>query len=256
MVGLSVSASASGSVVRAADFSGLGITSSPKILEAQNGYCESFSGKGNFRLDEIVERLGDPYVLETPGNNLKPYPCCMSAHPSIDALRELIDEKDITTDDVERIDIDLMKPNMMNLSYNHPKTGLQGKFSAPYTLSRMLMDRELRLDTFTDEAVNDPAAQAMMKKVHVHLAEVPDWKQGAARPATVTVRTKGGDIFRKTGTKSRGNATWPLTKDEVHGKFRDCAERNFGRDKTAEALAILTSLEEQESVHPLMSLLA
>ena len=68
--------------VRAADFSGLGITSSPKILEAQNGYCESFSGKGNFRLDEIVERLGDPYVLETPGNNLKPYPCCMSAHPS------------------------------------------------------------------------------------------------------------------------------------------------------------------------------
>ena len=66
----------------------------------------------------------------------------------------------------------------------------------------------------------------------------------AARPATVTVRTKGGDIFRKTGTKSRGNATWPLTKDEVHGKFRDCAERNFGRDKTAEALAILTSLEE------------
>ena len=242
--------------VRAADFSGLGITSSPEILEAQNGYCESFSGKGNFRLDEIVERLGDPYVLETPGNNLKPYPCCMSAHPSIDALRELIDEKDFTTDDVERIDIDLMKPNMMNLSYNDPKTGLQGKFSAPYTLSRMLMDRELRLDTFTDEAVNDPAAQAMMKKVHVHLAEVPDWKQGAARPATVTVRTKGGDIFRKTGTKSRGNATWPLTKDEVHGKFRDCAERNFGRDKTAEALAILTSLEEQESVRPLMSLLA
>ena len=97
-------------------------------------------------------------------------------------MRELIDEKDITTDDVERIDIDLMKPNMMNLSYNHPKTGLQGKFSAPYTLSRMLMDRELRLDTFTDEAVNDPAAQAMMKKVHVHLAEVPDWKQCPAPP--------------------------------------------------------------------------
>ncbi len=242
--------------VRAADFAEAGITASPEILEAQNGYCESFSGKGNFRLDEVVERLGNPYVLETPGNNLKPYPCCMSAHPSIDALRELIDEKNLTAHDVERIDVDLMKPNMMNLSYNRPKTGLQGKFSAEYTLSRMLMDRALRLDTFTDEAVNDPAAQAMMEKVHVHLAEVPEWKRGTARPATVTVQTKSGETLRKTGTMSRGNAAWPLTKDEVHGKFRDCAERRIGRDKVDEALAILTSLEEQESIHPLMALLA
>ena len=242
--------------VRAADFAEAGITASAEILEAQNGYCEAFSGKGNFRLEETVKQLGNPYVLETPGNNLKPYPCCMSAHASIDALRDLIDEKNLTAGDVERIDVDLMKPNIMNLSYNRPKTGLQGKFSAEYTLSRMLMDRTLRLDTFTDEAVNDPAAQAMMEKVHVHLTEVPGWKEGTARPSTVTVHTKGGETLRKTGTKSRGNATWPLMEDEVHEKFRDCAERKIGREKTDEALASLTSLEEQESIHPLMSLLA
>ncbi|MEE9240468.1 MAG: hypothetical protein V3U53_04695, partial [bacterium] len=240
----------------AADFTAAGITASPEILEAQNGYCESFSGKGNFRLDEVVDRLGNPYVLESPGNNLKPYPCCMSAHASIDALRDLIDEENLTADQVERIDVDLMKPNMMNLSYNRPKTGLEGKFSAEYTLSRILMDGTLRLDTFTDEAVNEPAAQAMIEKVHVHLAEEPGWEEGTARPATVTVRKKDGETLQKRGERSRGTALWPLSEEEVHEKFRDCAERKLGPEKAGEALSILTSLEEQSSVHPLMSLLA
>jgi 2-methylcitrate dehydratase PrpD len=242
--------------VRACDFTETGITANPQILEAPNGYCESFSGKDNFRLNDIVDRLGNPFVLETPGNNLKPYPCCMSAHASIDALRDLIDENDLSVDRVERIDVHLMKPNMMNLSYNRPKTGLQGKFSAEYTLSRILMDRTLRLETFTDDAVNDPAAREMVEKVHVHLAEVPEWRQGAARPATVAVLTKDGSTLTKKNSISRGNAVRPMTEEEVHGKFRDCAKRNFGPEKIEEALALLTQLEAQPEIRTLVSLVA
>lgn len=242
--------------VRAADFVEAGLTSNIDILEAKNGYGECFSGKDNFRLDELIAQLGNPFVLEKPGTNLKPYPCCMSAHIAIDALRALIDENSFSAEDVERIDVELMKPNMMNLSYNRPKTGLEGKFSAEYTLSRMLMDRVLRLDTFTDEAVNEPAAQAMMERIYVQEANVPDWKQGTARPATVTVHTKNGTTLQRTGTESRGNATRPMTDDEVQGKFRDCALRCLKESEIEEVLSLLTRLEEQKEIHTLMSLLA
>ncbi len=242
--------------VRAAGFVSAGITANSGILEAPIGYCVAFSGKDGYRLDEITGRLGSPYVFEKPGNNLKPYPCCMSAHASIDALRDLIAEEDLSAEGVERIDLALMAPNLSNLSYHEPKTGLEGKFSAEYTLARMLTDRALTLGTFTDEAVNEPAVRETMKKVHVHLAENEELIQGASRPITLTVQTGDGRRLEKRANISRGNAGWPLTDEEVRDKFRDCAGTKFGPEKTGEALSALDRLESASDIRPVMSLLA
>ena len=242
--------------VRAAGLVAAGLTANSEILDAAIGYCVAFSGKENYRLDDITDNLGDPYVLESPGNNLKPYPCCMSAHPSIDALRDLIDEENLSADGVERIDLDLMAPNLSNLSYHSPKTGLQGKFSAEYTLTRMLLDGALTLNTFTDEVVNEPVAQETMNKIHVHLAENIEWEQGKARPITLTLQTKDGRTLVKRANKSRGNAGWPLTEDEVHAKFRNCAGVTLDADKIEKALSILCKLEKLSDIREMMSIIS
>jgi 2-methylcitrate dehydratase PrpD len=242
--------------VRAAGFVSAGITANNGILEAPIGYCVAFAGKDGYRLDEITGRLGNPYVFEEPGNNLKPYPCCMSAHASIDALRDLIAEEELSAVGVERIDVELMAPNMSNLSYHDPKTGLEGKFSAEYTLARMLTDRALTLSTFTDEAVNEPGVRETMKKIHVRLAENVEWKQGAARPITLTVQTGDGRKFEKRANISRGNAGWPLTDEEVRDKFRDCAGVTLSPEKTGEALSALEQIESAPGIDPIMSMLA
>lgn len=242
--------------VRAAGLVAAGLTANSEILDAPIGYCVAFSGKGNYRLDDITDKLGEPYVFETPGNNLKPYPCCMSSHASIDALRDLIDEENLSADGVERIDLELMAPNMSNLSYHSPKTGLQGKFSAEYTLTRMLLDGALKLDTFTDEAVNDPVAQETMKKIHVRLAEKAEWETGKARPITMTLQTKDGRTLEKRANISRGNAGWPLTEEEVHTKFRDCAGVTLELDKVEKSLSILCQLEKLSDIRELMSLIS
>jgi 2-methylcitrate dehydratase PrpD len=242
--------------VRAAGLAAAGITANPDILEAKSGYCEAFAGAGNYRLEEITESLGAPFIFEDPGVNLKPYPCCMSAHPSIDALRELIAEGDLTPDSVDEIDVALMEPNFLNLSYHNPQTGLEGKFSGEYALSRILMDGNLNLNTFTDDAVNEPAVRETMSKVHVHLAENVEWTPGSARPATVTVKTTDGRTLQKTGAISRGNAALPLTDEEVHAKFMDCAAQTISSGLSGKVLSMLVQLENEPDIRALMSLVA
>ena len=241
--------------VRAASLAAAGLNSNTDILDAKAGFCETFCGPGKYRMDDIIGKLGNPFVLDAPGDNLKPYPCCMSSHISVDVLRDLMEKERFSGADVESVDVELLEPNYVNLRHHDPKTGLQGKFSGEYILSRFLLDGALRLDTFTDEAVNAPAARAMMKRVRVHLVE-GEVKHGVPKPAIVTVKTRDGRTFRQRGERSRGNASWPLSMEDIHGKFRDCASRKLAPGKIDELLGILTSLETLPDVRSLMAGLA
>lgn len=240
--------------VRSAAFAAAGITANLNVLEAKRGFGDTFSGQGKHRIPEIVETLGRPFALEKPGNNIKPYPCCMSSHAAVDALRDLLNGANLTASDIERIELELTEPNYLNLSYHQPRTGLEGKFSGEYILSRLVADRELRLSTFTDAAVNDPGIQALMKKVQVRLSDLP-WTPGSGRPAVVTVRTRDGRTLQNRRQGSRGNAGSPLTNEELQDKFRDCAGGHLGPEKTAEAIRKLTGLERLPDIRALISLL-
>jgi len=241
--------------VRAAGFAAAGISANQNILEAKNGFCEAFSGVGNYQLGKIVESLGAPFVFEEPGVNLKPYPCCMSAHPSIDALLDLVAEGKLTQKSVDEIDVALMEPNFLNLGYHNPQTGLQGKFSGEYILSRVLLDGKLTLSTFTDDAVNEPLVRKTMKKVRVHLAENVEWTPDSPRPAIVTVKTTDGRTFKKKGLISRGSAGWPLTEEEVHSKFMDCASRSMSFECSRKLMSALIRLENEPDIRAVMSLM-
>jgi len=242
--------------VRSAALAAAGISANRQVLEAPSGFGDTFSGAGKHRIGEAVEGLGRPFVLESPGNNIKPYPCCMSAHAAVDTLRDLMAGSGFAAEDVERIDVELPEPNVLNLSYHQPKTGLEGKFSGEYILSRLMVDGELRLSTFTDAAVSDSHIQGLMKRIHVRVAENLEWAQGTGRPALVTVRTRDGRTLQKRRQGSRGNAAWPLTDEELRAKFRDCAGARLGPVKTEAVIEQLAGLEKLADIRTLISLLA
>jgi 2-methylcitrate dehydratase PrpD len=241
--------------VRVAALAAAGITANPHVIEAPLGFCEAFSGSAGYRLHDIVDNLGRPYAFEQPGNNLKPYPCCISAHAPVDALRDLMTEEGLTLAEVKSIDVGLVDVSMHNLFYHRPRTSLEGKFSAEYCVARMLMDGELTLETFTDAAVNDPVVQSVIDKIHVHVAEEIAWPGGVTRPAIVTVQTRHGRSLRRRTDRSRGNPDWPMTPSELQAKFRDCASRRLREEQVEKVLQRLISIEAQEEIRSLMALL-
>ena len=240
--------------LRAAQLAASGITANTTILEARRGFLDVFAGGGTPRAEEIAQSLGRPYALEDPGMNMKPYPCCLSTHPAVDALRDLMEESGAAVEEVERIDVALLEISMEVLRYHVPETGLEGKFSIEYCLARTLLDGGLRLDDFTDEAVCDPRAQEWVRRVHVRTEEM-GWKPGMRRPTDLRVHLHDGRVLHKRTDVSRGCALWPLEDAEIQAKFRDCAKTVLDAEEAEEVLALLESLEEQPGVDSLMRLL-
>ena len=240
--------------LRAAALAAAGLTASTTILEAPRGFLDAFAGGGSPCAEEIVESLGRPYALAEPGMNMKPYPCCLSTHPAVDALYDLVEESNITAADVARIEVSLVEIATQVLRYHAPKTGLQGKFSIEYCLARMMLDGDLRLETFTDQAVREPLLQEWMTKIHVTTDDM-GWQPGMRKPSDVRVHLHDGRVLRKKTDVSRGCALWPMEDAKIRSKFRDCAKSALGAEEYEEVLTRLESLEAQPEIGSLMQLL-
>ena len=241
--------------LRAAELAAAGLTANTTILEAPRGFLQVYAGGDAPDPDEIAQSLGRPYSLADPGMNMKPYPCCLSTHPAVDALYDLVEEAGVTAADVARIEVSLLEISTQVLRYHAPQTGLEGKFSIEYCLARMLLDRDLRLETFTDEAVREPLLQDWMKKIHV-TADDMGWRPGERRPSEVRVCLNDGRVLKKRTDVSRGCALWPLEDEKIRSKFRDCAKTTLAADEYEEVLSLLESFEAQPEIDSLMALLS
>ena len=76
-------------------------TSSDRMLEAKRGWANTISTKQDFQ--EITDGLGKRY--ESALNTYKPFACGIVMHPAIDAAIQLRNERQITADQVERIEL-------------------------------------------------------------------------------------------------------------------------------------------------------
>jgi 2-methylcitrate dehydratase PrpD len=106
-----------------------------------------------------------------------------------------------------------------------PKSGLDGKFSIQYVLARALMHGLVRLQDFSDDAVQDRSARALMAKVHsaADPAAAPETTEHFY--ARVRVTTTSGAAFEHVVDRPLGrDRDHPLPSGTLLAKFRDCAQ--------------------------------
>jgi 2-methylcitrate dehydratase PrpD len=223
----------------AADLVALGFTASTTALEARYGFCQAYSG-GKPDPQAVIGRLGQPWDLLEPGLVIKPYPCCGSAHRALDAVLRLAHEHDIRPEDVVQVDCQVSFDPPRSLIHDNPQTGLEGKFSMQYCVAAALVDRAIRLDTFTDAMVQRPAVRALMPRVTMRRVPgdegKPTW---ASLEEHVVIHLRDGRQLRATVVYPKGEATAPMTQDELRAKFRDCAGQTLAPAEVEQALALV-----------------
>jgi 2-methylcitrate dehydratase PrpD len=242
--------------VRSVELALLGMTSNQNIFEANSGYASVFSELEKIQDGDFINSLGNPFCFESPGVDIKPYPCCMSSHNSIQGMFSIIKEEGLKIEDVDSIEVGLLESGYLNLSYHKPKTGLQAKFSAEYILSRVLKDGNLTIRTFTDELVNDPFIQDFMSKIQVKIDNELEWEHPMPKPTLLKVITKSGSLHERTVYTARGKAEMPLSLEEVEMKFRDCVDGILKIETTDKVIDLVKNLEKEESIVDLMELLS
>jgi 2-methylcitrate dehydratase PrpD len=226
-----------------------GMTANHGALEHKQGFFAVFNGEGNFDADRILAEWAKPFDVADPGIAFKRHPCCGSTHPAADAMLDLRATHTLAPERVERIESWTHPRRLQHTNRPDPQSGLDGKFSVQYVLARALMHGIVSLEHFSDAAVRDDDARALMAKVNAQ----PDDSLGRSADdhfyARVQVTTASGETHEHFVERPLGrDRDHPLPEGTLEAKFRDCARRALDEASTEEVLRLCGTLDELADV--------
>jgi 2-methylcitrate dehydratase PrpD len=233
-----------------------GLQGNLDILEGQFGFCNVYCGEEHYQLKKIIEGLGDPFEIYSPGIDIKPYPCCSRALTGIDAILSLSKAHRIKPEEVERIDCGVSYTTPLSLIHPIPKTGLEGQFSMGFCVAVALVDQKVGPEQFTDEKVNDPRVQELLKKFHLYIRpDLMDIESSALNACTLKVRLQNGKEYTKRVDKNKGSTLSPLNKEEKERKFRDCAKGALPDNRIDDCLDMIEHMGELKKISQLTDII-
>jgi 2-methylcitrate dehydratase PrpD len=225
-----------------------GFTSLPHPFDGARSFHEVYS-RGLPADMKPLEELGHDYELVVRGVVIKPYPCGVALHPAIDAVHALKKEHRFLPEDVVSVEAGVTKYTFDKLCYFVPKTGLEAKFSMPYTIARSILDDGIGFDTFTDRLVQDAKAQELTRRIsmYVHDGIEGAWTMGS-RPVNVRLHLRDGRVLQRQVDISKGNPEVPMTAEELNVKFEDCARMSLDPAAITAASQALQAIERLKSI--------
>ena len=240
--------------VLAAKLAAGGYTANGKAIESGFGFYKVLH-PGTPIDEKPIEELGKSYALISDGIRIKPYPCGGLTHQVIDAILEFRSKQGLTAEQVERIDVDVVRHTFERIVFKVPQTGIQGKFCMPYLVARALIDGKVSLHAFTDAAVREPHVLKFAEQVQMNLDNNLKKTDPGGRPCRVTVRLKNGQTLVREAQHAKGGPEFPMTEEELRGKFTECAREALSESATKQALEMIETLEQVENVRTLTDIL-
>ncbi len=208
--------------VTAVQLAQLGLTAGDQIVEHPFGFAATVLGEGIYDLDDMADNLGKPFRTQD-ALIIKKYPCCGGNHAMLDSLFSLMRNNDFSVDDVANAEVDQSYYSVVML-YQEPEDELKGKFSAKYNVAAALVDGEVKVDTFTQEKIADPAINEVMGKVRTRvMAKSEELLTEAADGLKVKITLKDGRVFEHTTARADilGSQKNPWGFDAIKTKFRE-----------------------------------
>jgi 2-methylcitrate dehydratase PrpD len=241
--------------VVAADLAALGWTAAADILESPFGFFRAAGG--GFDPAAIVNRLGKPWTLASPGVSIKPHPSGSLTHPAMAEMLRLVRLHDIKPAEVESVAVGGNSKMVTTLLHHRPGTGLQAKFSMEFGMAILLLERRAGLGEYTDEVVQRPDVQQMIGRIDFHVDPEAERAGFAAMTSILEIRLKDGRRFSGRAQFARGSPADPMSFDEVADKFRGCAEfARWPRSKADAIVDLAANLEKAPDLRRLTAMLA
>ena len=238
---------------------GMEYTGNPEAIESPSGFSQFFGEEPD--LDLLVKDFGKPWFLTEFGIAFKKYPCQYPTHKHIDAILELRREHGFTYADVLKVEVEAGmvaghtrdNPDVRSVYNTDPASGLDGKFSWPYTAAAAILDGEVVIDTFTDEKRFSPEMKAAMSKVNVR--QGPSVSDIEEMWSKATIHLKDGRVLEKTVHRPTGIWGDPLPREVLLAKYEDCAKRVLDTADRALVVEMLEHLDELPDIRGLMGIL-
>ena len=241
----------------AAELAGRGFTGGRDGLDPPWGFFQVFSHGEGADLDRFVGKLGKPYTIVAPGVSIKPYPCGVLGHPTMDAMRTLVMTHDVRPEQITAMRLRAGSNILNPLRYKTATNELEAKFCPPFMLSAIALRRKAGIHEFTDAFVRSAPVQQMMARVEMILDPEIEARGWDRIRSTVEVDLQDGrTLVQQADERYRGGPDRPFTREELHEKFTELAELVLPPAAMAETLAMVESLETLDDVTALVRTLS
>lgn len=242
--------------IEAAFLAKAGMTGPEHIFDAKDGgllYAMSDGGD----VSKLSQGLGEVY--EILNMDMKPYPCCRSAHCAIDGILEIreqmearmglkirnMSEAEILADQIQAIGIDTYLVGYKQCAVSdgclHPKTILDAKFSTPYSVAAAFLCGTVGMEQFESEVVFDPAVQNLLEKVTVHPSDRFTEQYPKHWGCHVKATMQDGTVYEVEVKDPSGSVARPLSREQA-------------MKKAEEFLSVVCPGRETETIEELLNL--
>src|SRR5687767_3942198 len=168
----------------------------------------------------------------------------------------LVREHGIRADQVVRVRVGT-NSNMPNALIHHsPRNELQAKFSMEFCMAILLLERKGGLEQFTDEVVNRPDVQAMIRNVHFGVHPEAEAAGFDKMTTILEIELDDGTLIEGQADFGKGSPANPMSDQELSDKFRECAAwGGLDRAQSQAILELVWRIEELSDVTELTRLL-
>jgi len=237
--------------VECATLAGMGWTANTDIF-GRGCFLQLFYGEEFVDQELFLKDFGAPYRMIEPGVGFKKHPANYFTHRPIDAALVLAERHDIDPAEIERVVVDFPRFEYVNRPV--PDSGLDGKFSVQYATAIALLDRRVKVASFSDARRFAPDVEALLPKVTLNMRDdIPRSFQDCF--AIVRVEMRDGAAHEERCDRPRGMWGLPLTRDERLAKVRDCCDGALPVDAVERLIGHVEGMSQASSVAPLMDLL-
>jgi 2-methylcitrate dehydratase PrpD len=239
--------------VTASELAGRGFTGGHDGLDGPWGFFEIFSFGGGFEPDRILGRFGNPHSIISPGVSIKPYPCGVLGHPTMDAMLKLVTANDVKPEQIRAIRLRAGSNILTPLRYPIAHTELEAKFCPAFMLASIALRRKAGIHEFTGEFVQSAPVQRMMAKVERILDPEIEARGFDRIRSTVEVDLDDGRrLVEHADERYRGGPDQPFTREELHEKFAECAALVLPGYAIPETVRMVESLENVSDITGLL----
>ncbi len=243
--------------VVAAELAARGFTGGKGALDPPWGFLQVFGHGDDFDMDRIVGKLGNPHTIVWPGVSIKPYPCGVLGHPTMDAMRRLVIAHDVQPEDIKAIRVRAGSNILNPLRYAIANNELEAKFCPAFMVSAIALRRKAGIQEFNDVFVQSAPVQQMMRKVERVLDSDIEAKGWEKIRSTVEVDlTDGRSLVEHGDVRYRGGPVLPFTRDELFEKFSVCASLVLSPAAVQQTFAMVESLDGLTNIGELVQVLS
>jgi 2-methylcitrate dehydratase PrpD len=230
--------------IMAAELAARGFTGGRDALDPPWGFFQTFSHGEGYDRERIVGVLGNPHTIVWPGVSIKPYPCGVLGHPTMDAMRRLVTLHDVQPGEITAIRVRAGSNIFNPLRYPIATNELEAKFCPAFMVSAIALRRKAGIREFNDGFVRSAPVQALMRKVERVLDPDIEAKGFEKIRSTVEVDlVDGRKLVEHADERYRGGPDLPFTRDELYEKWSDCASLVLERATIDEVFELVDRLD-------------